>query len=280
MSDTMNTLSDSTGNESKRWRAIAVILLVVIAAVAAFFIFGGNDGDETGGSVPTSQATETTVTSATTEVVATTEPVATTEAPASTEPTTTAPTTTVPPAPDATREAVWPWADTTTRYADPVEAALGFATDYLGFVEPIAGEFQAGDSRSGEVEIRAIESGPPTVVLVRQLTADDSWWILGAASENITVDEPVQGAEVTSPVTVSGSAFAFEGTVAVQLRADDNGEPIFEGYVTGGGSESLPFSDSFAFDSPGTTSGALVMLSRSPKDGSTFEASVLRIFYR
>lgn len=268
MSNTMNTLGDSTGNDPNKWRVVAIILLVVVAAVAAFFIFGGDDGHETGGSVPTSQVTETTVTRATTDGVATTEAPATTE-----------PATTEPPVPDATREAVWPWADTATRYADPVEAAVSFATDYLGFVAPIASEFQAGDNRSGEVEIRSIEGGPPTVVFVRQLT-DDSWWILGAASANITVDQPAQGATVSSPLTVSGSAFAFEGTVAVQLRADDNGEPNIEGYVTGGGSESLPFSDSFEFDSPGETGGALVMLSRSPKDGSTFEASVLRIFYR
>lgn len=183
--------------------------------------------------------------------------------------------------PDALEPAVWPWANTDSHYSEPVEAATGFATDFLGFDEPIVGEFLAGDARSGEVEIRAVENGPVTVVLVRQLADDDSWWILGAISANITVDEPQAQAEVTSPLTVSGSASTFEGTVDVQLRADGYGEPIFEGFVTGsGGAEPGPFSESFEFTSPGETGGALVMLSLSPKDGSTMEATVLRVFYR
>ena len=170
--------------------------------------------------------------------------------------------------------------DTDPRYVEPVEAAIGFAADYLGFVDPIAGDFMAGDNRSGEVEIRTFDGGPPTVVFVRQLTADDSWWILGAASGNVTIDEPAALAEVTSPLTVSGTALAFEGTVDVQLRADGNGEPIFEGFVTGsGGPDPGPYAETFEFTSPGQTGGALVMLSLSSEDGSPLEASALRIFY-
>jgi hypothetical protein len=183
--------------------------------------------------------------------------------------------------PEEVRTAVWPWFVTDLRYDDPVEAAVGFATDYLEFVDPIAGEFMAGDSRSGEVEIRSVETGPATVVFVRQLTADDSWWVLGAASANITIDEPAALAEITSPLTVSGSASAFEGTVDVELRADGVGDPILEGFVTGSGSpEPGPYAETFEFTSPGETGGALVMRSISSDDGSTLEASVLRIFYR
>ena len=161
-----------------------------------------------------------------------------------------------------------------------MDAAAGFAAEFLGFDEPIVGEYLAGDNRSGEVEIRAFDSGPVTTVFVRQLTDDDSWWILGAASENIAIDEPETGAEVVSPLTVSGTAEAFEGTVDVQLRADGNGEPILEGFVTGGAFEPAPFSTGFEFTSPGEIGGALVLLSLSPEDGSVLEASALRIFYR
>ena len=88
-------------------------------------------------------------------------------------------------------------------------------------------------------------------------------------------------AEVTSPLTVSGTALAFEGTVDVQLRADGNGEPIFEGFVTGsGGPEPGPYEETFEYTSPGETGGALVMFSLSSEDGSVIEASALRIFYR
>lgn len=288
MTDTPET-SGATGTGSgapKRWPLIAGAVAIISALVVVLVLITSND--ETTDSAATTEAPATTAVSDTTDVPATTESPATTQAPETTEPattteapTTTEPTTTVPPVPDQVRTAIWPWFETDLRYVDPVEAALGFAVDYLGFVDPDVSEFMAGDSRSGEVEVRAAGTQLTTVVFVRQLTEDDSWWILGAASGNVTIDEPEALAEVTSPLTVSGTALAFEGTVDVQLRADGSGEPIFEGFVTGsGGPEPGPYSETFEFTSPGETGGALVMLSLSSEDGSTLEASAMRIFYR
>lgn len=290
MTDTPDT-PGATGTDNgapKRWALIAGAIAIIAALVVGLvLITSDDDEDEATESVATTEAPATTVGSDTTDVSATTESPATTQAPETTEPapTTEAPTTepaiTVAPLPDEVRTAIWPWFETDLRYADPVEAAVGFAVDYLGFVDPDASEFMAGDNRSGEVEIRAAGTQLTTVVFVRQLTDDDSWWILGAASGNITIDEPEALAEVTSPLTVAGTALAFEGTVDVQLRADGNGEPIFEGFVTGsGGQEPGPYSETFEFTSPGETGGALVMLSLSSEDGSTLEASAMRIFYR
>lgn len=278
----------SGGGASNKWWLIAgAVVLIAALVVGLVLITADDDDDESTDSVATTEPTATTVVSDTTDVPETTEPPETTQAPETTEPVatteapTTEPSTTVAPVPDQVRTAIWPWFETDLRYADPVEAAVGFASDYLGFVDPIASEFMAGDSRSGEVEIRSAGTQLTTVVFVRQLTDDDSWWILGAASENITIDEPEALDEVTSPLTVSGTALAFEGTVDVQLRADGNGEPIFEGFVTGsGGPEPGPYSETFEFTSPGETGGALVMLSLSSEDGSTLEASAMRIFYR
>jgi hypothetical protein len=291
MTDTPDTPDASgttdTGGPAKRWPLIAGAVVLVAALVVGLLLLTSDDDDETSDSVATTEASATTVVSDTTDVPATTESPATTQAPETTESVattaapTTEPSTTVAPPSDQARTAIWPWFDTDLRYSDPVDAAVGFATDYLGFVDPIASEFMAGDSRSGEVEIRSVETGPATVVFVRQLTDDDSWWILGAASENITIDEPEALAEVVSPLTVSGTAQAIEGTVDVQLRADGNGEPIFEGFVTGsGGPEPGPYSETFEFTSPGETGGALVMLSLSSEDGSTLDASAMRIFFR
>ena len=283
--DTSGATGD--GGTTKRWPLIAGAIAIIAALVVGLVLVTSDDDQEANDSVATTEAPTTTVGSDTTDVSATTESPATTQAPETTEPvaTTEAPTTdtstTVAPLPDEVRTAIWPWFDTDLRYADPVEAAVGFASDFLGFVDPIPSEYMAGDNRSGEVEIRSFDTGPATVVFVRQLTDDDSWWILGAASGNITIDEPEALAEVTSPLTVSGTALAFEGTVDVQLRADGNGEPIFEGFVTGsGGPEPGPYSETFEFTSPGETGGALVMLSLSSEDGSTLEASAMRIFYR
>ena len=289
MTETPDAAGPTTtgGGASTKWWLIAGAVVLIAALVVGLVLITADDDDESTDSVATTEAAATTVVSDTTEVPATTESPGTTQAPGTTEPVatteapTTEPSTTVAPVPDQVRTAIWPWFETDLRYADPVEAAVGFASDYLGFVDPIASEFMAGDNRSGEVEIRSVDTGPATVVFVRQLTADDSWWILGAASENITIDEPEALDEVTSPLTVSGTALAFEGTVDVQLRADGNGEPIFEGFVTGsGGPEPGPYSETFEFTSPGETGGALVMLSLSSEDGSTLDASAMRIFYR
>ena len=53
-----------------------------------------------------------------------------------------------PPAPDANDPlagAVWPLPDSETRYTDPVEAARGFAVDFVGFIDPVLGEFLVAD---------------------------------------------------------------------------------------------------------------------------------------
>ena len=96
-------------------------------------------------------------------------------------------TTTLPPGADVS-SAVWPVAESSTRYSDPIEAARGFALEYVGFTELVVGEFRQGDSRSGEVSIQAFAGGPTTTAFVRQL--DDTWWVLGAATENIQVTAP------------------------------------------------------------------------------------------
>ena len=262
-------------NGASRWPLVLGALVILGALIAALVLVRGGDDDSD--SAGTSDI-------ATTEAAAITTPDTTTgTTTGTTAPPDTAPPDTAPPgtdAADATRNAIWPWVDTSTRFADPVEAATSFATDYLGFTDPVVGEFQAGDSRSGEVEITAGNVALTTVIFVRQLTDDESWWVLGAAAQNITVDEPAQGAVVSSPLTISGTASAFEGTVDVELRADGNGEPIYEGFVTGSGSpEPGPYEATIEFTSPGPTGGALVLISRSPEDGSVIEAGALRIFF-
>jgi hypothetical protein len=273
---------------SRRWPLIAGVLVAIGALVVALVLFTGGD-DDTESAATTDVATSSPVTepaAATTDApIDTSTPdtiIPDTTIPGTTTPPTTAPTSTDETIPDdvAARTAIWPWVDTPTRFADPIEAVTSFATDYLGFTDLVVGEYQAGDSRSGEVEIRTGAAQLSTTVFVRQLTADDSWWVLGAAAESIAIDEPEQGAVVESPLTISGSASAFEGTVDVELRADDNGEPIYVGFVTGGGAPSrAPFSDTIEFTSPGAGGGALVLFSRSSEDGRVLEASALRIFY-
>ena len=176
--------------------------------------------------------------------------------------------------------AVWPVASTSQRFDDPAAAAHNFAVHLAGFPEDaVVGAFRQGDSRSGEVEVRPSERGPVTTVLVRQLGDDGSWWVLGAQTENIELDDPSVGDDVSSPLTVSGRALAFEGTVEVELRADGQLEPIGGTFVTGGGDEMRPFTGEVEFPAPDVDGGVLMLLARSPEDGSVIEATVVRVHF-
>lgn len=195
----------------------------------------------------------------------------------------TIPITPSPPAPDADDPlagAVWPSRDSETRYTDPVEAARGFAVDFVGFTDPVLGEYLVDDSRSGQVEVKPAADGPITIVFVRQLTDDDTWWVVGSASQNVIVQRPGVRDIIDSPLTVSGQAKVFEGNVLIELRADGAAEPLFTGNVTGGaGPDFGPFEGTFEFTDPGSGGGALLATVPSAKDGSVSEVAVMRVFF-
>jgi hypothetical protein len=215
--------------------AVVAALVVVVAAVVLLVVAGDDDTEvATDDTTTTTEATTTTTEAATTTT--------TTEAPE--------------PDDELTREelgqAVWPHVESDTRYDDPTAAARGFAVELAGFTDPLVGDFAQGDSRSGEVEVRSSPRGAVTTVLVRQLGAESTWWVIGAATENIEVDDPQSGSAIDDPLQLSGRARAFEGTVQVAVFADGDTEPLGEGFVTGSGGEELgPFSDSIPFRSPG-----------------------------
>jgi len=172
---------------------------------------------------------------------------------------------------------VWPTPASITRYATPVAAATGFATDYLHMNRPTVGSFRQGDSRSGEVPVQPNAAGPVTTVLVRQLGSDATWWVLGAATAGITLSAPTWNAAVSSPVTVQGMSMAFEGTVQTQVRADDVAAPVGTSFVTGGSTSMGPFHGSVAFTRTAAGSGAVVLYTTSAEDGSVREATVVRV---
>jgi hypothetical protein len=159
-----------------------------------------------------------------------------------------------------------------------VEAAKGFAVTYLGFVNPVVGAYIGGDSRSGEVPIRANNSGPETTVMVRKLAPDDTWWVLGASTPNLQLQSPAWNASLASPVTLSGQSTAFEATVNVEIRQDDALNPLAKAIVMGGSNGQMgPFSKAVAFGTPTAPRGAIVLKTFSSKDGNVVEASVVRV---
>jgi hypothetical protein len=198
----------------------------------------------------------------------------------STSTTTSSSTTTTEPAPADATPVVWPPADGSISYDDPVEAATGFAVDLVGFTDPVVGEFQQGDTRSGEVEVRPTATGPATVVLVRQVGDDDTWSVIGATTESIVPTTPAPGDVVRSPVQLGGTSTAFEGNVQVEVVGRRTGEPLGSGFVTGGSmGEMGPFAGEVAFSGADTDDGAVVFLTRSEEDGSVWDAAVVPVTF-
>jgi hypothetical protein len=196
----------------------------------------------------------------------------------STVPSSSAPTPTSTPANVDTSTAVWPQAASATRYTDPVAAATGFAVDFLGFRDPVVGDLMAGDLRSGEVEIRPTPTGPVTTVLVRQLGSDDSWWVLGAATDNIRLATPAALDEIASPVHLTGTSTSFEANVGVLIYSDGLQAPLTRSFVMGGANgDFAPFDAMVEFAAPRASAGTVVLFTQSMEDGRMWEASVVRV---
>ena len=232
------------------WWLVALLAAAVVGLLVALVV---SDDDETTTAPPSSETIP--------------------DATDSTEPTTA---TSEEPAVDRST-AVWPTEGSGVAFTDPVDAARSFAEDFLGFQAPLVGDLMQGDTRSGEVEVRPSASGPITTVLVRQLSGEDTWSVLGAATELIDLTVPSAGDVVSSPLVLQGRAHAFEGTVQVSIRADGRADPIGEGFVTGGGDEMRPFEGQVEFTAPTSDWGALVLFTTSAEDGRVWSASVLRI---
>ncbi len=177
-------------------------------------------------------------------------------------------------------QALWPRVDTAQRFDDPVSAARSFAVDFVGMRDPVVGDFQAGDSRSGEVPVRPVANGPVTTVLVR-LLEDDTWFVLGAATDDIRLDAPASGSAISCPVRLTGEALAFEGVVQVAVRDDVTEEPVGTGFVQGGGGPSAPFDGTVDCDvshlDDGIHFGSIVLSTEGGEDGRIWQATVVRV---
>jgi len=185
-------------------------------------------------------------------------------------PTTTAPgpgtsATTVPP-PSSTVDAdevLWPdpAGELTT---DPLDAVRGFLGQQLDISDPPLSQFSETEPGVGEVDVHARGEAGQTLdrvastVTLRRLDGVH-WFVTAAASGDLEVDTPEPLATVSSPVTVSGRARGFEGTVNARvLDRFDGGGVESDSAVGTGGSDSLePFSAEVSFVASGTQRGVL-----------------------
>ena len=253
--------------EARRHDARTRVLLAVGAAVfvVAVLVAGAlvvTDRDPVATEDTTTTTSETTTTSTTTTTTESTT-------------TTTTFTPTVDPA-----VPVWPRVASSQRFDDPVSAARSFAVDFVGMIDPVVGAFQAGDARSGEVPVQPRADGPVTTILVRQLE-DDTWFVLGAGTDDIRLDTPTAGTQIDCPLRLTGEALAYEGTVQVSIRADAADEPIGTGFVTGGGGPSAPFDGTVGCDlgvlDDGVHHGAVVLSTYGGEDDRIWDFTVTRV---
>lgn len=250
-----------THNDLNRQRWIiglgaAAAMIAVVVGVLAVTL--DDDKVETAGSTSTTEA------STTTEATTTTE--------GSTTPTTFDTGVDV-------SQAVFPDPSTSRRFDDPRSLVDSFARDFVGMDDPIIGELMAGDSRSGEIEVRGFADGAPTTVLVRQLQ-DGTWFVIGAVTESIQPASPEPGARVTSPVPLSGQAYAFEGTVVVRLLLDGTTEPAAETFVTGRGDGVLgDYEGELAYEAreAAGTYGTVLYTSEGGESGAPIAFAVTRV---
>lgn len=194
--------------------------------------------------------------------------------------TTSAPATTTSTSLDPTWVATWPTSSSAIRYSTPTAAALGFARSVLHMTSPVARTFQQGDTRSGEVPIVTTANGPMTTVLVRQLTSDNSWWVVGSACASVNITLPHALEAVSSPLSLTGQSTAFEAVINYSLYQDDVTSPLVSGTTMGGSNGVMgPFSTTLTFAAPTHHYGVMVVYTRSAKDGSVLAASAIRVAF-
>jgi len=191
-----------------RWY-LAAAAVVVLAGIAGGIVVLGDDGDD-GDRTNTADRTDITVdgTDTSDDATGTTDPRpddTTTSTPPPTGATGGPGTTVATPPPSAVnpaelQNALWPRPSSTVRFDDPVAAVRSWARFYAGYVDPVIGPFQQGDTRSGEVSVRPLPSGqgPETIALVRRL-GDGHWYVIGSTTADITVSSPAHAAQLTVP---------------------------------------------------------------------------------
>lgn len=162
--------------------------------------------------------------------------------------------------------AIWPAADLV--FATPEEAAA----DFVGAVlisdgEPALGEFQQGDSRSGEIAVQFAGEEPGSdpsdrgLLLMRRLGPDDGWFVLAAVSDGASISSPADRAVVPAgPLVVEGEAAGFEGTILVSAFPAGHADQVLDVEIASGGALGTPEPYTATLDLSGAAPGAVLTL--------------------
>ncbi|MEU4421533.1 Gmad2 immunoglobulin-like domain-containing protein [Actinoplanes sp. NPDC024001] len=127
--------------------------------------------------------------------------------------------------------------------------------------------------------------GPLSRVVLGESGA--SFNVLGVTTGTIVVDQPADAitpsdlAVVTSPLTISGKALAFEGNINIRVVQIRNGvvRQLGAGHVTGGGDVMRPFTGEIAFAAPSTDIGWLLASELSAYNGAVTKLTAVRVAF-
>lgn len=157
--------------------------------------------------------------------------------------------------------AVW---SSSAQVALTPEGAAGAAVRDLIGVEPVLGEYMAGDSRSGEIVVFSPGETAPverSLLLLRQLGPDDQWSVIGAINSAMTIDRPASGGVVPARMlTVSGRGRGFEALVVVSAHRIGDSIELIDQKTTMGGSLETPEPFSVELDLSGAEPGDVIAI--------------------
>jgi hypothetical protein len=153
----------------------------------------------------------------------------------------------------------------------------------------VAGPFRSTGARTGEVGFRhkfgegrrLLPQTGPYAVVVRLQRLPAGWWVLGVGGRSIQANSPTRLQRISSPLTVSGTADVYEGTVYVTVTQDRPGrdQVLGQGFVTGGGNAPGSFRGQIGFRQPTSTAPGWVIFSEDSSDGSggLIQATAVRV---
>lgn len=156
--------------------------------------------------------------------------------------------------------AIWPAADVV--FDEPELAAADFVVHVLDV--PVAlGEFMAGDSRSGEIEVSCIDCSGTSrgVLFMRMLGPSDGWFVTGIGNDVASFTTPAQGDRVSAgPVLVEGTAMGFEANVSISAYVAGDESRLLDREIVLAGSMGEPGPFSVTLDLSDAEPGETVML--------------------
>jgi hypothetical protein len=250
-----------TGRSTPPWVAIALGVLAAALALILVVVLLTDDDD-------------TDVTADTTTTTTTTVEETTTSTTAAEETTTTAATGEM--SDEEAANVVWPAPG--AGEAEALDAVGSFAEEVLGFVDPDYSDYQAGDNRSGEVEVRPVADGPVTTIGVRQM-ADGAWYVVVVSSSEVELIRPAARSAVDHPLDVEGWGRGFEGQVRVAVFERGETTALAETTVTAGsGEEPEPFTGTLDWPARGTGGwGVVVATTAGGSAGTTWAATAVPV---